>query len=243
MTLLRRLFVLLGAVLLIAAIGYFTRTIWGPALARHLDVGTQPERVDYALILAGDPQTRPLAAAILYRHGYIGKVLLTKPPRHGDSPTAAEEFTELAQRILLHEGVKPEDIRILEGDVLTTIDEARVVASLIRSEPQAKFAVVTNDYHTRRGVWSVRRIVPEAAERIVAFSAPTEGVAAENWLHSQVGISTICGEYGRLAFYYLRYGEGAFVAAMVLVGIGSLWMLGRVWRRRSGATAGSSGSV
>lgn len=228
----RRTIVAVGFVLLALVACYATRGAWGPAIARRLDVGTRPQRADYALVLGGDVQSRPLAAALLYRHGYVGKVLLTQVARHGDSPLAFDDYTALARRMLLHEGVKPEDVRVLDGEVRTTMDEAKLIEPILRAEPQARVVVVTNDFHTRRGVWAVKHRVPEAAERIFAFSAPVKGVTPDNWWQSQAGISIYCGEYARLGFYYLRYGEGAFVVAMLLVGVGSLWMLARVWRRR-----------
>lgn len=226
---LRRCLLITIGLLAAAAALFATRASWGPAVGRHLDVGTRPEHADYALVLGGDVQSRPMAAAALYRHGYVRQVLLTNPPRHGDSPRAAEDYVELARRILLHEGVKPEDLRVLEGDVFTTMDEAHVVEPLLRSEPAARVVVVTNDFHTRRGVWSVQRRVPEAANRVLAFSAPVKGVTADNWWQSQVGITTYCGEYARLAFYYLRYGEGLLyvAAAGIAVGLTAMW-----WRSR-----------
>lgn len=231
----RRGFFLLVAIACAATAAYVTRATWGPAVARHLDVGTRPEQADYALVLAGDVQTRPRATAALYRHGYVRQVLLTRPPRTDDSPQAGEDGTDLARRLLIHEGVKPDDVRVLDGDVRTTMDEAQVVEPLLKAEPQARLVVVTSDYHTRRGLWAVRHRVPETADRITAFSAPTQGVTPDNWWHSQTSIGTYCGEYARLMFYYVRYGEGALIAAMVMVGVGSLWMLLRVWRRHARA--------
>src|SRR4051794_36002263 len=49
----------------------------GP-LAQFLDVSETPGRVDYVLVLNGDPETRPFAAAAMVRSGLAKKVLLTR---------------------------------------------------------------------------------------------------------------------------------------------------------------------
>jgi len=216
----RRAAYFIAGTIAVAAVSYAARGVWGPLVGRRLDVGGPPHRADYALVLAGDPQSRPIAAAYLYRYGYVAEILLTRPPRTTDDATTVEDGTERSRRLLERLGVKPTDIRVLEGPVRTTMDEAQVVAPLLRNEPQAKLVVVTSDYHTRRGLWSLRRAAPEAAERITAFSAPVENVRPDEWWQSQIGIAAYLGEYLRLAFYHLRYGDALLYAAILLTALG-----------------------
>jgi len=60
--------------LVIAAVGaaicftlYCTSGWWLPAAGRWLDVGETPQASDYCLVLSGDYESRPFAAAALYR--------------------------------------------------------------------------------------------------------------------------------------------------------------------------------
>ena len=48
-----------------------------PALGRWLNVGQPPQASDYAMVLNGDPETRPFAAADLYRQGIAKRILIT----------------------------------------------------------------------------------------------------------------------------------------------------------------------
>src|SRR5262245_21891347 len=48
-----------------------------PSVGRFLDVSEPPRRVDYVLVLNGDPNARPFAAAALVKAGLAREVLLT----------------------------------------------------------------------------------------------------------------------------------------------------------------------
>jgi uncharacterized SAM-binding protein YcdF (DUF218 family) len=183
------------------------------------------------LVAAGDAQTRPFAAALLYKYGYVRKVLLTRPPRDAGSALVAAEYDELARAVLEHEGVPAEDVEVLVGDVSSTMDEARLLAPRIRAEPQARFVLVTSDYHTRRLLWSVRRVAPEAADRLHAFAAPVEEINAANWWQTENGPTTYLSEYLRLAFYHVRYGNAGYAAAGIALAFGTAFVARRYLRR------------
>ncbi len=73
---LRRLLCLL---VLVTVLLVWLRPGWVlPPLARYLDVSQPPRATDYVLILNGDPETRPFAAAALVRAGLVKEVLLTR---------------------------------------------------------------------------------------------------------------------------------------------------------------------
>ena len=63
------------ALLLLAAL-WLARVALLPRLAQWLDVGGQPVRADYVMILGGGAATRPFVAAALVRAGLAHKVLL-----------------------------------------------------------------------------------------------------------------------------------------------------------------------
>jgi uncharacterized SAM-binding protein YcdF (DUF218 family) len=246
-TRIRRRYVIALLVLATAAIGFVTRQTWLPGVGRWLDVGEPPVPADYAFVAAGDEQSRPFAAALLYKYGYVRKILLTRPPRHAGSARVSKEYDELSRAVLVHQGVKPDDIRVLEGDVYSTMDEARLLAPLVRAEPQARFVVVTSDYHTRRTLWSVRHVTPEGADRLHAFAAPTDGVVPAEWWNTENGAATYLSEYLRLAFYHLRYGSAgwwiAFVVAAIVGAAVARRYLFRDLRTRRGGGLGRNSST
>lgn len=189
------------------------RDAWLPAVGRGLNVGSPPRRADYALLLAGDSQTRPLAVALLYKHGYVKQILLTQPVRNPHALIAGLEFPEFTKRVLRHFGVPDSAIEVLPTEVSSTYDEALAAAPRLREHPQATCVVVTSDYHTRRGLWIVRRVIPEAADRVFAFAAPTDDFSADDWWQTEYGFSTYSREYLRLLFYYFRYGDALRLTA------------------------------
>lgn len=204
-------------VVAVGATAYASAARWLPVMGRWLDVGGPPVRADYALVAGGDVQSRPFAAALLYKYGYVKKILLTRPLRHAGSAKAAPEFDDLARAILEHEGVPDDDVELLAGEVASTMDEAQLLASRLAGEPQATCLVVTSDYHTRRALWSCRRAQPNGAERLRAFAAPVDHCSAANWWLAPAGPTTYLAEYLRLGFYYFRYGAASYWAAAVLL--------------------------
>ena len=215
------------AICLAFATAYAMRATWLPAAGRWLDVGGPPVKADYAFIAAGDTQARPYAAALLYRYGYVREFLLTRPARHAGSALKIKEFDELARENLERAGVPSERIRVVSGDVDSTMDEAEVLAPMIRAEPNAQFIVVTSDYHTRRTRLALEYVVPEAKRRIHLFSSPTEIFDANNWWQTEAGPITYISEYLRLVFYYVRYGAAGYIAAAIVVA----YVTGRLTRR------------
>lgn len=219
------------SLLAVLAAAYGFRDAWLPAMGRWLDVGERPVKADYGFVAAGDVDSRPFAAALLYKYGYVREILLTRPSRHAGSARETKEFDELARAILEHEGVPAERIRIMTGDVHSTMDEAALLAPLIRAEPKASFVLITSDYHTRRTNWAFRHVVPEAAERLHSFSAPVGGIRADHWWRTEAGPTTYVSEYLRLGFYYVRYGAAGYVVASIVLALVA-WKLARRYLRR-----------
>lgn len=180
-----------------------------PPLARYLDVSETPERADFVLVLNGDPETRPFAAAALVRAGLVREVLLTRQRLTLESASVQEgamlSELEITERILLARGVTKDRIRILPGDVTSTADEARVLAAFLAEHPQATVAIVTNGFHTRRARMVFRKLLGDNAARVSFVGIPRDGADPENWWQTPHGCSVYVGEYCKLPYYWVRY--------------------------------------
>ncbi len=181
-----------------------------PAAAEFLDVSEPPRQTDYVLILNGDPNTRPFAAAALVRAGLVREVLLTRQRltlESGDvqDGTMLSEF-ELTKRVLRARGVSAEAIRVLPGEIGNTFDEARCLAAFLGAQPGATVAVVTNSFHTRRARWIFRRVLGEDAGRVYFVGVPRDGVDDRAWWRSHKGWRVYLSEYGKLLYYRVRRG-------------------------------------
>jgi len=180
-----------------------------PPLARFLDVSQTPRATDYVLVLNGDPETRPFAAAALVRAGLVKEVLLTRQRLTLESDAvqdgAMPSELEITRRILRARGVEESAIRILPGEITATADEAQELASFLADHPKATATVVTNSFHTRRARMIFRKKLGDDAGRVFFVGVPREGVDEDLWWQTSHGCGVYLTEYPKLVYYWLRY--------------------------------------
>ncbi len=180
-----------------------------PPLAHYLDVSETPRPVDYVLVLNGDPETRPFAAAALVKVGLAREVLLTRQPLTLESASVQEvallSELEITKKILESRGVPPDKVVILPGEITSTADEARTLATFLADHPQATVTVVTNGFHTRRARLVFRKFLGEDAGRVAFVGVPRDGVDPECWWQTPAGCGVYVSETCKLPYYWLRY--------------------------------------
>lgn len=205
---------------------------------RWLDVGEPPQPSDYVMVLGGDEQMRPFVAAALVKAGFARKALASKI---GDPHEQRERILppthEVIRQVLLHRGVAPDDVVILDRQSVHTFDETQALADFLQSVPDCRVIVVTSDFHTRRTRWVMRRVLGERAARLTFVSAPSEEYVLERWWQTERGFEVVSSEYLKLAFYLVRYHPlqvAAVVGAALLV-CGAV--ASRRWRGRRGRPA------
>ncbi len=206
---------------------------WLPGLANWLERGDSPVPVDYILILPGDQNTRPFAAAAMVNAGLAKAILI---PRNRPSPQELDNIIppnhEVIRKICLLQQVPEDKIIILPGESDSTVDDARVAVEFLKDLPEAKIAVVTSFYHTRRARIALENVYGDAIRRFVFLSVPTDGFGPEDWWKSQTGTFLILSEYVKLLLYWIQYGDGAIWIGLAIILMISLLMLLRVRRRR-----------
>ena len=213
----------------------------GPCLprgmARWLDVGQRPRQSEYLMLLNGDNNTRPFAAAVLVKSGFARHVLLTEV---APSPYATELNVapphEVLRRVLLERGVPTADVTILPVVATTTYDEAGALAAFLKDRPKTRVLVITSDYHTRRSRWAFVRALGERADQLSFFSAPTDALQVDHWWRDEAAFVAITSEYFKLVFYVVRYGYlGYWLAACGGLALVTAWI-----RRRQPDVAASA---
>ena len=93
------------------------------------------EKAQAIVVLSGRMPIRAMEAAKLYREGYAPKVWLT----HSTEPGATLEAMGISYagedsynlRVLIHEGVPTDDIRVLEPAIVNTADEIAAVSAAL----------------------------------------------------------------------------------------------------------------
>jgi uncharacterized SAM-binding protein YcdF (DUF218 family) len=123
-------------------------------LGRWLVVEDPLQKAGAIVVLSGRMPLRAMEAAKLYREGYARKVWLT----HSTEPGATLEAMQIAYvgedfyntRVLMHEGVPVDAIRVLEPPILNTADEIAAVSAALEGEKERAVIIVTSKVHTRR---------------------------------------------------------------------------------------------
>jgi uncharacterized SAM-binding protein YcdF (DUF218 family) len=213
-----RLFLWLAACGVLASL-YFCRARLLPVAGGWLDVGERPRLADAIMLLNGDENGRPLAAAALVKGKWASRVLVTKTRL---SPRAIQGLTlpehEINRRVLLACGVPDRDIVLLEGPAESTYDEAAALAAYLQNTPNQRLMIVTSSPHTRRTRWVFSRILGDRVRQISIVSAPTDDYQMETWWWNRSGFESILGEYVKLVIYGVLYGWLGYLAAAVAGG-------------------------
>lgn len=179
------------------------------AAAGALLVDSDPaQRVDLILLLNGDLDTRPAAAARLWKQGLAPRIAIAR----SESSRAVQmglvpNVTDLALEMLQREGVPREAIDEVPfpGGVTSTRDEAMAVRAWLREHPARSMLIVTNAIHTRRARWIFDRELRGAGIRILFWAVPDRRYRVERWWDNEHGFLGVYNEYLKLVYYRLRY--------------------------------------
>lgn len=150
---------LLGGVLLLLGVG------------RWLVVEDPLEKAQAIVVLSGRMPLRALEAAKLYREGYAPKVWVT----HSSEPGATLAAMQIAYvgedsynlRVLVHEGVPANAVRVLEPSIINTADEIAAVSAALEEEKGRTVIIVSSKVHTRRVRILWHRLVAGRGQAIV----------------------------------------------------------------------------
>jgi len=123
------------------------------------------------VVLSGAMPLRAIEAAKLYREGYAPEIWLTHSTEPGETleemgiPFAGEDHYNTL--VLIHEGVPPEAIHVLEPPIVNTADEINVAAATLARGNAGAVILVTTKAHTRRVHLLWRRLAPGQGRAIV----------------------------------------------------------------------------
>jgi uncharacterized SAM-binding protein YcdF (DUF218 family) len=153
-------------------------------VGRWLVVEDPLDKAQAVVVLSGRIPMRAKEAARLYGAGYAQQIWLTRP----HEPAASLQEMHIAyigedffnSRVLMHEGVPSNAIRVLEPPIDNTADEVRAVADELAREKGNTVIIVTSKAHTRR----VRTLWKELAGsrgRAIVRAASSDPFAPEHW--------------------------------------------------------------
>jgi uncharacterized SAM-binding protein YcdF (DUF218 family) len=156
-------------------------------VGRWLVAEDPPTNARAIAVLSGMMPLRAIEAAELYRQGYAPEVWLTHSSEPRETlqamgiPFEGEE--DYNTRILIHEGVPPAAIHVLEPPIVNTADEIRVINLALDREKDRSVILVTSKAHTRRVRLLWRKLVPRE-RRAVVRAASADPFDPAHWWRS-----------------------------------------------------------
>jgi uncharacterized SAM-binding protein YcdF (DUF218 family) len=181
----------IAAVLLLVAILFFL------GVGRWLVVEDPLEKVQAVAVLSGKIPVRAIEAARLYREGYAQEIWLTRSAQPAaalaamDIPYVGEDFYNL--RVLIHEGVPADAIRVLQPPIANTADEVAAISAFLEGENGNSVIIVTTKAHTRR-VRTLWHRLAGAKKRAIVRAAADDPFDPAHWWRSSDGALDVVRE-------------------------------------------------
>jgi uncharacterized SAM-binding protein YcdF (DUF218 family) len=181
------------------------------------------------MVLGGGPDTRPFAAAAIYRAGLARKVIVSDAEESQKEDSCPSE-AELTRQVLLRRQVPAGDILVVGPRNASTYDEARRLSAFLQTHPAGRVVIVTSDFHTRRAAWIFRQCLAGQPVEVAVVGVPNERFELATWWRNEKGFVTVLGENVKLLAYLARYGSARAWLPLVLLGAVILAIV--LWRRR-----------
>ena len=180
------------------------------AAARLLIVNVPMNRADAIVVLSGSAvyKERTERAAEYFRLGRAPRILLTNDNARGEWSSMEQRnpfFYERAQNHLLLLGVPADCIAVVPDPVTNTYDEAQVLRRYAEANQLRSMLVVTSAYHSRRALWTLRKVFSNSGIEI-GIQSVQDGqqtpLPLTWWLHPR-GWQMVVGEYVKAIYYRL----------------------------------------
>ena len=183
-----------------------------PYLGAALVSQDEPQHCDTIVVLMGSGPDRMLWAADLYKQGYADEVVMVRNMERGYDLVVARGVkvphdSEIARDVAVQLGVPGERVKILQGDALSTRDEAVAVRGYLNSEKGIdSLMIVTSKYHSSRAKIIFTKAMKSADRSIRIISCPTpyDDFNADVWWRNREDLKRGVMEYAKLIHFYLR---------------------------------------
>jgi len=148
-------------------------------------------------VLSGRMPLRAIEAAKLYRQGYAREIWLIHSSDPGETLEAmgiryaGEEYYNT--RVLIHEGVPPESIHVLDTPIVNTVDEIKLISAALDREKDRSVILVTTKVHTRR-VRLLWRKLASKQTRAIARAASDDPFDPRHWWRTSSDVLDVVRE-------------------------------------------------
>lgn len=194
------------------AIAVLIVTIWlahAPLLTRIAEwwvVSDDLAHADAIVVLGGDLEVRPFAAAVLYKHGFADKVLLSnvqmgRAERLGLIPS----HTELNRQVLEKLGVPDTAIVAIGNNNSSTFEEAEAVRAWALQSGAKRVIVPTELFAARRTRWIFDRELDRSGIAVIVRALPPPDYQLADWWRNRHGLVDFNNEVLKYVYYRAKY--------------------------------------
>jgi uncharacterized SAM-binding protein YcdF (DUF218 family) len=163
-------------------------------------------RADVVVVLGGDLELRPFAAAELYRKGLVGKVLVSQvEERRSSKLLEMPGHSELNRRLLTKLGVPKGDIVMFGLASTSTQDEAVALGEWADRHGVSRILIPTDLFSARRVRWIFDREFAGSSVRVSVPSFEPPQYTRAQWWKSEWGMITFQNEVMKYIYYRLKY--------------------------------------
>jgi uncharacterized SAM-binding protein YcdF (DUF218 family) len=208
-TLGRRIWRLAVRVLVLGSLGAGTWLVREPLLRGAADLWIESDEVTHAdavVVLGGQIEIRPFAAAELYYRGLASRVLVSNNAEgRAAAIGAVQGHTEANRNVLLKLGVPENAIEVFGQSNKSTRDEAVALREWVDRHGASTIIIPTEAFVTRRVRWIFEREFAGRNIRIeVSSHEPAEYTRAA-WWKSSAGLIAFQNEVIKYIYYRLEY--------------------------------------
>jgi uncharacterized SAM-binding protein YcdF (DUF218 family) len=179
------------------AIGLVLAVVIFFGVGRWLVVEDPLVKAQAIVVLSGGMPVRAIEAAKLYHQGHAPEIWLT----HSTEPAETLELMGIRfagedyynKLILIHAGVPPEAIHVLDPPIVNTADEIKAAAAALARAKGKAVIIVTTKAHTRRTRLLWRRLVPGQGRAIVR-AASGDSFDPRHWWRTTSGALDVVRE-------------------------------------------------
>lgn len=196
----------------IVVLAFMTLAVAAWVAARGLIVRAELSSADALVVLSGSSTylERTDWAARLYREGRAPRIILTNDNVQGGWSVAEQRnplFIELAAEELRRKGVPAEKIETIRENASGTYEEAGRLREYAINHHLRSILIVTSSYHSRRALWTLRRVFVGTGIEI-GLDAPDTGVQTPTpatWWWYRSGWQIVPGEYVKIFYYWIKH--------------------------------------
>lgn len=175
-------------------------------LAAWWVVSDELAHADAIVVLGGNLDVRPFAAADLYKRGYADKVLVSnvllgRAERLG----FVRSHTQLNSDVLVKLGVPAEAIVTVGQEVSSTREEAQAVREWAVDARAKAILVPTELFTARRTGWIFKRELDPKGIRVIVHAYPPADYTLADWWRSRYGLIDFNNEVLKYLYYRVRY--------------------------------------